>query len=248
MAEKKKIIGSVAVDSETGMETYDVPKKIQESKPAEEAKPDNSPTAPPQTPQYRTKTEGDTKNLAGVPEEFMQLFEHDPSEIILKQALKHSIGVWFIYAAAILAVVVILGTMGLLFTDNSLFGSAGVSEGAKGLGFLVALIVSGLILVIAIAAKTVYQKSRMILTNQKIVFIQYHSLFSREVSQLNIGEVEDVNVAQRSIWDRIFKKGSVTIETAGEQNNYVFTHVANPHDFARVTIQAHEGSIAEYGN
>lgn len=83
-----------------------------------------------------------------------------------------------------------------------------------------------------LAAAYIYKKSRMILTNQKLVFIQYHSIFSREVSQLNIGDVEDVNVAQKTIWDRILKTGNITIETSGEQNNYVMSHVED-HGFAK---------------
>lgn len=48
---------------------------------------------------------GETQNLAGVPAEFMGLFEHDPSEVILYQALRHPAGVYFIYGAGIGAVI-----------------------------------------------------------------------------------------------------------------------------------------------
>lgn len=245
MTEKKKQFGSVAVDSQTGMETYGVPKKSQ----ANTTQP-SSASPPPSgiTPGYGGRKVGETQNLAGVPDEFMNLFEHDPSEIILKQALKHPVGLWFIYSAALLTILLVTIGGGALLADSRLLGATEISAGGKAVGAFAILIVCALIVILAFAAGIVYKKSRMILTNQKLVFIRYHSLFSREISQLNIGEVEDVNVAQHSIWDRIFKMGSLTIETAGEQNNYTFTHVSEPHDFARLTIQAHEGSIAEYGN
>lgn len=245
MANKKKLFGSVAVDSQTGMETYGVPKN-----PPKNAVKPSSASPPPSgvTPNYREKTQGESQNLAGVPDEFMNLFEHDPSEVILKQALKHPVGFWFIYAIAIFTILLVAVGGAAVLSDNTFMGSSGISAEGKAIGAFALLIIGALIISIAFAASIVYKKSRMILTNQKLVFIRYHSLFSREVSQLNIGEVEDVNVAQHSIWDRIFKMGAITIETAGEQNNYTFTHVAEPHDFARLTIQAHEGSIAEYGN
>jgi membrane protein YdbS with pleckstrin-like domain len=237
---KKKVLGSVAVDSQTGMEHYQTPKDAEKS----------SASVPPNgvTPNYGQKTDGQTQNLAGVPDEFMALFEHDPSEVILKQGLKHPIGTWFILGVAIISIVLVLFGTSLLLTDSVELGMGESSVEAKALGSFVALILCVMIAAIAFAAMIVYRKSRIILTNQKLVYIRYHSLFSREISQLNIGEVEDVNVAQHSIWDRIFKMGTLTIETAGEQNNYVFTHVINAHEFARLTIQAHEGSIAEYGN
>lgn len=252
MADKKKQFGSVAVDSQTGMETYGVPKNNSQAERGQQtASPSPSAASPGpgnMTPNYREKTVGDSQNLAGVPDEFMDLFEHDASEVILKQALKHPVGLWFIYGAVIFTIVLIFGGGSLLLSDSAFFGSSGISAEGQAIGAFAMLIVAALVVALGFAASIVYRKSRMILTNQKVVFIRYHSLFSREISQLNISEVEDVNVAQHTIWDRIFKMGTITIETSGEQNNYVFTHVADPHAFARLTIQAHEGSIAEYGN
>lgn len=239
---RKKIVGSVAVDSETGMEDYQVPKKVAKTG----AKKPEVPTDI--SPNYGETKSGESKNLAGVPDEFMNLFEHDASEIILKQALKHPIGSWFIYGSTVVTIFLVMAGMYMLLTDSAGLGESGFSPAAKAGGAFVALILVVLIVGISFAAVTVYRKSRLVLTNQKLVYIRYHSLFSREISQLNIGEVEDVNVSQSTIWDRLFRMGTITIETAGEQNNYVFTHVSDPHNFARLTIQAHEGSIAEYGN
>jgi hypothetical protein len=200
------------------------------------------------TPNFRGRQSGETQNLAGVPEEFMRLFEHDPSEIILYQALRHPFGVFAIYASAGVAVFLVIAFLGFIAADSDGLLGMNVSESAFGIILLIGILLMVLIAGISYAASYVYRKSRMILTNQKVVFFQYHSLFSREISQLNIGEVEDVNVAQKTIFDRIFRMGTITIETAGEQNNYVLTQVQDPHSFAHKTIQAHEGLIAEYGN
>lgn len=245
----KKRIGSVAVDSQTGVEHYQVPKQVSDGVRGTEVAP-SSAVAPPHgiTPNYGKKKTGESQNLAGVPDEFMKLFEHDPSEVILRQALKHPVGLVVIYILTIAVTLVVIVGAVLFLNDSTLLGSDSLSEGAQAVGLLVTLFIVMLIVIVGFAATIVYKKSRLIVTNQKLVFIRYHSLFSRSVSQLNISEVQDVSVAQHSIWDRIFKMGSITVETAGEQNNYVFTHVAKPHGFARMTIQAHEGSIAEYGN
>lgn len=244
----KKIMGSVAVDSETGMEHYNVPKKKVIDLPDEAAdQPKNKSTI--SSPNYGEAGKQDaSQNLAGVPEEFMNLFEHDPSEIILDQARRHPIGVVGIYAAMTLTAIVLIGSFLFLSSDSKILGGAGLSSAAIGIGWLVILFLLVFMFGIGFVAAYVYKKSRLILTNQKVVLIQYHSLFSREVSQLNIGEVEDVNVAQPSILDRIFHTGRITIETAGEQNNYVLNQVEGAHEFAHKTIQAHEGAIAQYGN
>lgn len=203
-----------------------------------------------QTPNYGESDEvGEGQNIAGVPEEFLHLFEHDANEIMLEQATRHPIGVFAIFGFAGSAILIII--TGLLFfaSDDSIKSIIGVDTASVlGLGGLIAIILIALIAGGAAIAANVYKKSRLILTNQKVVLVQYHSIISREVSQLNIGEVEDVNVSQPTLFDRIFKTGRITIETAGEQNNYVLTQVEDPYTFARRTIQMHEGSIAEYGN
>lgn len=251
MADKKKLFGSVAVDSQTGLETYGVPKVGTTSH--KKAQPEPAPTQIRkdfQTPNYGETTGRDkSQNLAGVSEEFLHLFEHDPSEVIVYQAKRHPIGVVVIFLMAGLAAALIIAAYGFLLTDSSFLNTFGFTSAATGaVGGLIAVVLLALIAGISLLAAYVYKKSRLILTNQKVVLIQYHSIIAREISQLNIGEVEDVNVAQPTLLDRIFKTGRITIETAGEQNNYVLTQVEKPYEFARLTIQMHEGSIVEYGN
>lgn len=199
------------------------------------------------TPNYREDDDGAFQDRVGVSKEFTQLFELDPSEVILAQATRHPFGMLAIYAVGAAVVLIMAIFAGFISINPSVLGQ-GVGGGAIAGIILVCLVMILLSSLGAILAAQVYQKSRMILTNQKIVLIQYHSLFSREVSQLNISDVEDINVSQPQIIDRILRSGTVTIETAGEQNNYTLTWIKDPYDFTKKSIQAHEGSIAEYGN
>ncbi len=249
MKSKKTMLGSVAVDSETGVEQYNVPKTSNAKQP-QISDSGAEMRSNFHTPNYgETKKDGESKNLAGVSDEFLHLFEHDSSEVILLQATRHPIGVFAIFSMAGLSAIVIITLYVFLISDSSILSSLGISSAGIGaVGGLVAIILLSVIAGVSFVAAHVYKKSRIILTNQKVVLIQYHSLISREVSQLNIGEVEDVNVSQPTLLDRIFKTGKVTIETAGEQNNYMLTQVEKPYEFAQKTIQMHEGSIAEYGN
>lgn len=265
MADKKKLVGSVAVDSQTGMEHYNQPKQYgatsgeQPTSSTVHQSPENvradtpgafNPNAP--TPNYG-EVAGDGmhagKNLAGVPSEFLKLFEHDPSEVIMMQTTRHWIGLVGIYGSTALAILIIMGVYGFLAIDSTASESFGISVNAvRSLGGLLALFLSVFIGLIGLVGGYVYNKSRLILTNQKVVYINYHSLISRQISQLNIGEVEDVSVIQPTLLQRIFRIGTITIETAGEQHNYKFTNATKPHEFAHRTIQAHEGTIREYGN
>jgi hypothetical protein len=260
MADKKKIVGSVAVDSQTGMEYYNEPKRYDHpQEPSTQMTSENAKPEPDSksfdihspTPNYGESGPGlhAGKNLAGVPDEFLKLFEHDPSEVIMLQTTKHPVGLIAIYGGTILGVVLIAIVYGLMLSDQSLLDTLGLSRSAVAtLGAMLSLFLASIAALIGLIAGYVYQKSRLILTNQKVVFINYRSLISRTISQLNIGEVEDVSVVQPNIIHRICKTGNLTIETAGEQFNYYFTYAQKPYDFAHKTIQAHEGTIREYGN
>ncbi len=226
------------------------PPPAQTDQPKAKSLPADEPAPGYLTPNYGEQTKGQVNNQANVPDEFLHLFEHDPSEVIIYQALRHPFGVVFIYLVMALGMAAIILSYIFLISDNSLT-SLGVSTSSNsvttigGIVTIALLVIAGLI---GYAAAYVYRKSRLILTNQKVVIIHYHSLIGREVSQLNIANVEDVNVSQHSIIDRIFKSGRIVIETAGEQNRYILPQVEKPYEFARLTIQAHEGAVAEYGN
>jgi hypothetical protein len=190
------------------------------------------------------------QNLAGVPDEFLGLFEHDPSEVIMLQCTRHPIGLAGIYGGALLGIFLLLVIYGIMVNDSSAFSDAtGLNSSSLiTVGGLGVILLTAFSVLIAAVGGHVYKKSRLILTNQKVVFINYKSLISRQISQLNIGEVEDVSVKQPTLLHRIFKMGNLTIETAGEQHNYNFSYAENPHNFAHRTVQAHEGTILEYGN
>lgn len=217
----------------------------------------STPPSPTPSPDYSTPNYGENggnsihagHNLAGVPKEFLDLFEHDASEVIMLQTTKHPIGLVGIYGGTALAILLIFLVYGLLVGDSEITRSLGINGAdLAALGGLIALVLSALVTAIGLVVGYVYKKSRLILTNQKVVYINYRSLINRQISQLNIGEVEDVSVTQPSLIHRIFKTGNLTIETAGEQHNYNFMYAKNPHEFAHRTVQAHEGTIKEYGN
>ncbi|MCB9822989.1 PH domain-containing protein [Candidatus Nomurabacteria bacterium] len=200
------------------------------------------------TPNYREDPEGVAENRANVPNEFLNLFESDASEIILEQGLRHPFMIYAIYAVTAFVVILITSLMGAVLVNPKALIGTNISENAATVIALISMFAAIFSILVGVLSAYLFGKSRLILTNQKIVLIHYHSLFSREVSQLNIADVEDVNVSQPTIIDRLAKSGTITIETAGEQTNYVLTWVNKPYEFAKHTIQSHEGSIAEYGN
>lgn len=82
-------------------------------------------------------------------------------------------------------------------------------------------------------------QERLILTEESILQVLQPGVFANKVSQLGLQHVNDVSVRQ-GFFGNIFNFGMVTIETPGEQQNYVFPMVKNAQLAAREIIEAHE--------
>jgi len=87
----------------------------------------------------------------------------------------------------------------------------------------------------------VYLRSQeqMVLTEEALLQVLQPSLFSSKIDQLGLQHVSDVSVHQ-DFFGTMFGYGHVIVETPGEQDNYHFSIVSNPHQVAREISQAHE--------
>jgi len=67
-----------------------------------------------------------------------------------------------------------------------------------------------------------------IVTNERVVDIDWYSLLHREMSLAQISKIQDVNAIQVGVLAGLFDYGLVTIQTAGEAPNFDFTNVPHP--------------------
>ena len=85
-----------------------------------------------------------------------------------------------------------------------------------------------------------------ILTNERVVNVDFFELFYKSVDMTYIRNIEDVNYSQVGIMTSIFDYGNVIIETASEQravdrgkehSSFTFDSVPNPDGVARVVSE-----------
>lgn len=188
--------------------------------------------------------------LSHLGRQYFNLIEFDDAEEILLEIRKHIFGQIIIILTGIFVMVAITAAMiglALATREDSLLGGTGSSEyqGVMVLiGFLLTIF-AGIGMLIGVY---LYRSNVVFITNQKIAQVLYLTIFNRKISQLNIGDVQDVTVSQNGFTARLFNYGTLVIETAGEQNNYTFTYVPNPYESSKTIILAHERNIALYGN
>jgi hypothetical protein len=102
------------------------------------------------------------------------------------------------------------------------------------------LIVTLLIEIFSYIGYVVYIRNQLTVTDDSIIQHLQRGLFHKHISQLNIGNIEDVTVNQSGILAHMFDYGTITIETAGEQSNFTFPYAKDPYNAAKVIIECHE--------
>ena len=68
-----------------------------------------------------------------------------------------------------------------------------------------------------------------IVTSERIVNIEQKGLFSRDVSELKLENVQDITVEVLGIIPTFLNYGDLYIQTAGELERFIFKHVPNPY-------------------
>ncbi len=147
---------------------------------------------------------------------------------------------WFAYAASwaigILVALLIIGAATVLS-----FAGGNDSVFVAHRSQLLALAAIFALVVLAGSSIPVYLRSQehLVLTEEAILQILQPSLFASKIDQLGLQHVADVSV-QQDFFGTLLGFGQIIIETPGEQDNYKFVIVPDPHSAAREIIHAHE--------
>lgn len=82
-----------------------------------------------------------------------------------------------------------------------------------------------------------------IVTDQRIVDISQEGFFKRQISELHLHQVQDVNASVVGLWGTILHFGDIHIQTAGERENFVFRSVPHSYTVAKQIITLHEAHM-----
>ena len=185
-------------------------------------------------------------HLSHIGKKYFKLIEFDENEELLLEIRKHTFGLFVLVLSGVLiAATIMLATFAL--AASNFVEEVGL-DGARGAIALAGFILAVLTIVLTAIFAQLYRNNVVFVTNEKIAQILYINLFNKKISQLNIGDVQDVTFTQRGILAHLFHYGTLVIETAGEQQNYTFTYVPKPQETAKVLISAHESNLKQYGN
>jgi hypothetical protein len=91
---------------------------------------------------------------------------------------------------------------------------------------------------------TTYYMDIWVVTNRRIIDIDYQRLFDRNIAILRLDRVQDVTTHVSGILPTLLKYGSVVVQTAGSDKEFVMDQIAHPEDLRDAISQA-AGQAAE---
>lgn len=190
--------------------------------------------------------------LSSMGRKFFDLIEYDENEQLVLEIRKHPFGLLIIWVVGIFVSLILLFipilVAAFLSSTNVVGISAASVSSAQVILFVVGIVLGISGLVVTFINSILYKNNVIFVTSEKLAQIVYTSLFNRKISQLSIGDLQDVTVRQKGIFPRAFNFGTLTIETAGEQSNLIFGYVPAPYDSSKLIVGAHEANLHRYGN
>ena len=75
-----------------------------------------------------------------------------------------------------------------------------------------------------------YYLDAWIVTNNRLVFVELHGLFSRTLSSIEFSRIQDISVEVKGILATFLKYGNIKIYTAGNEQGVVFEEVGRPYE------------------
>ena len=189
------------------------------------------------------------ESLSAEGRKHFNLIEFDANEKLVMEIRKHPIGLWIIVFIGVFVTLCSLLLASLVATAdlNSFFGVTSLNN-LRSLVVLMSFFITLIAAVGTFIGVFLYRSNVIYVTSEKIAQVLYLTLFNRKISQLSIGDVQDVTVTQKGILAHIFNYGVLVIETAGEQQNYTFSYVPDPYIKSKAIVGAHETNLTEYGN
>ncbi|MFA5927009.1 MAG: PH domain-containing protein [Patescibacteria group bacterium] len=79
-----------------------------------------------------------------------------------------------------------------------------------------------------------------IVTNHRIIDIEQNGFFRRRVSELTLGQIEDVSAHVDGFFPTTIHFGDLHIQTAGNKENFLFKSVAQPYKLAQLILDLQE--------
>lgn len=85
-----------------------------------------------------------------------------------------------------------------------------------------------------------YYLNISVITNERIVDIDQHSLLHNSTAELHLNQIEDVTSEVDGLFQTFFNYGNVYIQTAGETERFEFEKIPHPTKVSKIIMDLYE--------
>lgn len=155
----------------------------------------------------------------------------DSQEKVVFEIRRH----WYVFVTESLFLILLLAVpLGVLYGIEAFSISF-----SGGLGSLFAFLSAGWIFIIWISFFVIWTNFHLdvwIITNKRIIDVEQHNLFSRDVSEFRLDHIQDVTVEVKGILPTLLHFGDIHVQTAGESREFVISKIPRPYKVKDIII------------
>lgn len=169
----------------------------------------------------------------------------DTNEKILFSVRRH----WFIMAQRVflLLIALILPIMGFLSLNVFFPDIVNTVENVWALEAFAISLWALLLWIIFFVEYTDFYFDVWHITNERIVDVEQHGLFHREVSSVYFEKVQDVTMETKGFIASVLKFGDLHVQTAGGAREIILKGTSNPHEAKRILLEQYEAARQRLG-
>ena len=164
-------------------------------------------------------------------------FNLDPGEQITRVIHR---SIFDFLPSLLFSIIVFLAALALVYADARFAGSFPFPP-------VMAFALVSLLIVIALliffVGFYIFRHNLLIFTNAHLIQIDVNSLFSHRVSQVAFARVQDVSGTRTGVLQTIFNFGNVEIQSAGEEEKFIFRNAPDPQGIADEALEIHEEAL-----
>ena len=158
----------------------------------------------------------------------IDLEENEYVVLHIKRAYVGIVLIWSAVGALVIALSILL----IIISSTPTFTSSAFQINEQSLGYLrlAVLAVYAIIIFGGFITHNIYDQNQLYITNYRAIQKTRTSLFANSTNVIKLSRIEDVSYRQKSLFDHIFKIGTLRMSTVGDETTYTFPWLDTPND------------------
>ena len=157
--------------------------------------------------------------------------ELEENEYVVLHIRRAYVGIVLIWST-VGALVIALSILMIIIASSPTFTSSAFQINEQSLGYLrlAVLAIYAIVIFGGFVTHSIYNQNQLYITNYRAIQKTRTSLFANSTNVIKLRRIEDVSYRQKSLFDHIFKIGTLRMSTVGDETTYTFTWLDTPND------------------